>query len=634
MTVCARLLMTGVLFAAVEAVLAQQPPPAGHHHAATPPQSRPAATEATLPTSLDLSVIRRIPVQHDGRWMPLDTLARDMAESVTGKQNWLGEDPVLWLLAWTLEGPAWETWPLMPIRSAELRRELKLPADRAVFSYGELVSHGPLQAEMGKLSRMAGGKKKPDPLQSKVSDISKRLSIMEDIFTRQVLRPVPDPASTTARWRTLDEVQAGESPLHDAVLAAWARLQTAWADDDSAAFAAASTQLEQTLGALPAAYRPSSGRLSTELNYNRLRPFRTGWIVMVVAAVLAAVGLVLRKRSFDVLVTVAMVAGFAVLSYGLYLRWQIAGRIPAANMFESLLFLSWGAGAFAILSMFVLRDRFVPLTASFMGALALFLAEVLPLDEFIRPIAPVLLDTIWMSIHVPEIMVSYAVLALAMVIGHVLMAVMALAPGRKELIETIDRLHYWYVHIGMLLLGVGIMTGSMWAASSWGRYWGWDPKEVWSLVAFLAYLTIMHVRVDRERVPGWVYGLGAVLAFALLFLVLRRLAPLSVTSSVSLLAGLAAMGLFLFARGRFATALKGAVAFWLIIMTYVGVNYVLGSGLHSYGFGTGAVVRYMFLLGTLDLLLVAILTGIYLARHGWAALSREASLVADAGENA
>ena len=69
-------------------------------------------------------------------------------------------------------------------------------------------------------------------------------------------------------------------------------------------------------------------------------------------------------------------------------------------------------------------------------------------------------------------------------------------------------------------------------------------------------------------------------------------------------------------------------------MTYVGVNYVLGSGLHSYGFGTGAVVRYMFLLGTLDLLLVAILTGIYLARHGWAALSREASLVADAGENA
>jgi ABC-type transport system involved in cytochrome c biogenesis permease subunit len=99
---------------------------------------------------------------------------------------------------------------------------------------------------------------------------------------------------------------------------------------------------------------------------------------------------------------------------------------------------------------------------------------------------------------------------------------------------------YWYVHVGSILLVAGILSGSVWAASSWGRYWGWDPKEVWSLVAFLAYVAILHGRIDR----------------------------------------------FL---GPFGVAVASVVAFWTILMTYVGVNYILAAGLHSYGFGGSSV---------------------------------------------
>jgi ABC-type transport system involved in cytochrome c biogenesis permease subunit len=110
---------------------------------------------------------------------------------------------------------------------------------------------------------------------------------------------------------------------------------------------------------------------------------------------------------------------------------------------------------------------------------------------------------------------------------------------------------YWYTMVGAILLVAGILTGSMWASSSWGRYWGWDPKEVWSLVAFLAYMAIIHARAERLL-------------------------------------------------GSFGVAAWSIVAFQTILMTYLGVNFVLSSGLHSYGFGESNVVKAMLAVAVLE----------------------------------
>jgi ABC-type transport system involved in cytochrome c biogenesis permease subunit len=107
---------------------------------------------------------------------------------------------------------------------------------------------------------------------------------------------------------------------------------------------------------------------------------------------------------------------------------------------------------------------------------------------------------------------------------------------------------YWYIFAGSIFLIAGIITGSMWAASSWGRYWGWDPKEVWSLVAFLAYMAILHAKVERMI-------------------------------------------------GRFGVAVISIAAFQTILMTYLGVNFVLSTGMHSYGMGDSPVALWMFLAG-------------------------------------
>jgi ABC-type transport system involved in cytochrome c biogenesis permease subunit len=451
-----------------------------------------------------------------------------------------------------------------------------------------------------------------------VSDLNEKLLTLQDVFENQVIRPIPDPNDPLGKWQPIPAPTGNEAVDSASIAGAWQAVKTAFLANDAPGFASASNHLVSQLESLPAKHRPAPKLIAAELRYNHINPFRTAWMVMLVGAGLSALAMLVRRRWFDVLAVIGMLAGFVLLTYGLSLRWQIAGRIPAANMFESLLFLSWGMGAFAIVSMLVLRHRIVPLTASVMGAVALILADVLPLDHYIRPIPPVLLDTIWMSIHVPIIMVSYSVLALAVLIAHVNLVAMAVVPQKRRLAAAIDSLHYWYVLVGSILLLAGIITGSMWAASSWGRYWGWDPKEVWSLVAFLGYMAILHVRIDREKVSPWAYALGAAMIVALLIIVAWKLHALTGLTQWKLLglAGAAgAMAFFVLARSRFATAVKSILAFWLIIMTYVGVNYVLGIGLHSYGFGTGAVVRYMFLLGGIDLALVVACSALYFSRR-------------------
>jgi ABC-type transport system involved in cytochrome c biogenesis permease subunit len=395
---------------------------------------------------------------------------------------------------------------------------------------------------------------------------------------------------------------------------AWTALGAAFNADDGAVFAAAAGRLKAELGRFGTSAWPSLERLAQELRYNRLGLYRKAWTTLAIAALLAAVALRVRRRWFDGLAAAVTLVGLGLFTYGLSLRWAVAGRIPASNMFESLLFLSWGAAAFAFAAFFLFRQRSVPLTAATIAALALCLADRLPLDPFIRPVVPVLLDTFWMSVHVPVIMISYAVLAIAVLIAHVQLVATALLPPERPLTGALDRLLYGYILAGSLLLLVGIVTGSMWAASSWGRYWGWDPKEVWSLVALLGYMAIVHVRLDTTRRSGWALAVAGALTLAVFLTVALRLAPLTLGKALALAATAAAVAYFVLARSLFATAAKSIIAFWLIIMTYVGVNYVLGTGLHSYGFGFGAVATRMCQIGAADLGLVAVF-GIIHARR-------------------
>jgi cytochrome c-type biogenesis protein CcsB len=468
--------------------------------------------------------VRRLPVQHDGRVMPLDTLARETVREITGASSWRGEDPTATYTRWLFSPATGASVPVIKVGSKAFVRELGLPAGTTHAAFMQLVQI-PKLVELVQASRQAEAESRPRTgLLVDAEAIDKRLGLMQQTLQQQLARPIPVPDSPKAAW----SVPIGVSADIFTALATGPRSPD-W---------------------------PSAGQMDTEVFYNWLHPVRLAWIIL-----LASLGVCIaawRKQSplLDRAAFGILVAGFAMMSWGIQLRWVSGGRIPAANMYESMLFLAWGVGLFGIVAYVALRNRVVVINAAGMAALALILVDLLPIDKFIHPVAPVLAGTPWLAIHVPIIMVSYSILALGLVVAHMQIGFTIFKPGRVELIDRMYDLLYWYIFVGSLFLIAGIITGSMWAASSWGRYWGWDPKEVWSLVAFLAYMAILHAKLDRVI-------------------------------------------------GKFGVAAISIAAFQTILMTYLGVNFVLTTGKHSYGMGDTPVLMWMLLVAAAEVVFLA-----------------------------
>jgi ABC-type transport system involved in cytochrome c biogenesis permease subunit len=331
------------------------------------------------------------------------------------------------------------------------------------------------------------------------------------------------------------------------VLAAYSGLQAAYRSGDADRFAAASTDFFQTLDHVSKTFNayPNASAPEVELWYNRAVPFQKAWIFNLLAAVVLLGSLVLAGR--PAVSRVLYVGG--LLSYLTGMGWALAGftcrcwvtgRPPISNMYESVIFVAFMTSAFGLALELVYRQGMIALAASLVSWLGFVLADQLPLtlDPKISPLVAVLRSNYWLIIHVMTIVSSYAAFALAWGLGNINLGFILFAPGRQDTIKTLSKFSYRAIQIGVILLFLGTMLGGFWAAESWGRFWGWDPKEVWALIAFLCYIIPLHARY-----VGWVKDFGL--------------------------------------------AVCSVVCFAAVVMAWYGVNFVLAAGLHSYGFGGG-----------------------------------------------
>lgn len=492
-----------------------------------------AKVEAALvPPAEQVESLAALPVQFDGRAMPFETQARNAVWTITKKRAWPGIDPVAMVAGWVLDPQGWQNEPIVRLRS-DVAAIAGLPAGTRYASFRDLVSNRALREAMSAADQRSRGEEKPSPLDQHLTEVSDRLSTLSSYFRGEMLRIEPE-GEARAPWGAVRPASAGEL--------------VAMAD---------------AIRSRAPGHYPTRDQIARELTYNRAHSSMLAWWFLVPAAIAAGFTLSRDQKLWLWLARVGIVAGFAVMTWGIAERWLVAGRIPASNMYESMLFLGWGVGLFAVISL-LLGNRILIFNSAAMSALAMVLVDRLPMDPFIHPMPPVLSGTPWLAIHVPIIMVSYATLAIVTCFAHVVVGVEIFAPHRREMAHRWSQLAYWYIHVGSILLIAGILTGSIWAASSWGRYWGWDPKEVWSLVAFLAYMAILHARFDKQIED-------------------------------------------------FGVAAGSIAAFWMILMTYLGVNYVLASGLHSYGFGSSNLVMTMAIVAAVEILFVG---------AGWVAVRR------------
>jgi len=513
------------------------------------------AAVLVLPSPLragpELGPLRTIAIQDGGRLKPLDTFARETARRVsgavpfTGGESVRGLDPMEWLLAMMADPARWRQEPIVKVSHAGVRASAGLPpkADQR-YSFAELTTHAGFLAAADKVHEKLRQDReaKLDPVEREVSSLYDTLAVMAGIFSGEALRIVPHPTDKNGAWFSLADLDNVAQPPIQRIKTLTAALIAAYQSDDRASLGAAASALSRRLAELAPATYPPAKELGVEVQYNRIKPFRLAWIAYLFGFLLLLASFPLGARWAGRSGLGLVLLGFALHACGMGLRVYISGRPPVTNMYESVVWVAWGAMLFALVFEAVYKARYFAVAAAGLATLCLILADNVPiLDGSIEPLVPVLRDNMWLTVHVLTITLGYAAFLLAMGLGHVNLGLYFFAPGKTALFKTLSLFLYRALQVGTLLLATGTMLGGVWASYSWGRFWGWDPKETWAFIALLGYLAILH-----SRFVGWIREFGM--------------------------------------------AVGSILGFLLVLMAWYGVNFVLGTGLHSYGFGSGGYV--------------------------------------------
>jgi cytochrome c-type biogenesis protein CcsB len=515
-------------------------------------------------SGLDFHQFGLLAIQDGGRRKPIDTFARETLIRITGRSAYADKAGRKWqpndfIFSAALETHDWRTEPMVLISLGQLKEKLGLnEADRR-FSFAQLVASAELQRLTNEAHALKRAERTLNRVQQEALSVSDRLALLANVMNGSALLIVPAPKSETDPWVVPPEFPRYYSETQFAPIQIELQtMATSYVQAEGFNFSRAASRLRESLRALSPSVYPQDRQLRLEYFHNHFEAFyRAIWfyglafLILLIAHVRGG-GRLLRNVGI-------LTASFAIAFHasGIVMRCLIAGRPPVTNMYESIIWVSFAVSFFGMIFFARYRTTVYLLAALPVSLIALLLVHQMPIamPSNIDPLVPVLRDNFWLTVHVLTITLSYAAFALAMGFGHILLWRYARNPASARADAP---MHFWLyrvLQLGVLLLAAGTILGGVWANYSWGRFWGWDPKETWALIALLCYLTTLH-----GRLAGWWTEFGLVVA--------------------------------------------SVVCFLAVLMAWYGVNFVLGKGLHSYGFGIGGET-YVAIGVVLDLLFVA-----------------------------
>jgi cytochrome c-type biogenesis protein CcsB len=510
-------------------------------------------------SALDFKQWGLLAIQDGGRRKPVDTFARETLIKITGRstytsgaKTWQATDFILSML---LDTHDWKKEPMILVSLGDLRHRLGLAEEQRLFSFNQLTALPELNALANQAHALRKAEKPLDRLQNEVMSVTERLSLFARVMDGSAFLLAPAPEKATDPW--IVPPAFAQYYNEQQFVPAQTQLQTmanAYVKGDSFAFSRAANQLRDVLRQLSPKIYPEESQLRLEYFYNHWDGFyRAAWCYGVALLLLAIAHLrgrasvaaslreaPVRRSYLKIAGVILAVAGLLFHASGIAMRCLIAGRPPVTNMYESIIWVSFAVSFFGMIFFARYRTPVYLLAALPVSLVALLLVHQMPIamPSSIDPLVPVLRDNFWLTIHVLTITLSYAAFALAMGFGHILLFRYARNPVSARADQS---MHFWLyrvLQLGVILLAAGTILGGVWANYSWGRFWGWDPKETWALIALLCYILTLH-----GRLAGWWTQFGLVVA--------------------------------------------SVVCFLAVLMAWYGVNFVLGKGLHSYGFGIG-----------------------------------------------
>lgn len=493
-------------------------------------QSKPALSREAI------QAVNQIIVQHAGRHKPFASFSREVLDAITGHPQWAGEEPSQTVISIIADPDSWNQEEMVAIPFVPLREPVGMNPKSKRISYSDLVASRKLMRLLPAIVQKQQQDEKLSMLENETMDAFQRFVTLSNLLDQKI-EAVP-PVSGQGSWLSISEPEGYPGEKQMQFRQSWSALLSAVKRNDSPVVAAAAREFSAAMRqANPSAY-PEAWRINLELFYYQAAPFVLARLLYLFAAIGIGMSLAwpkekkgMRKRIGFAL----LAAAFLVHTAGIALRVIIGGRPPVSNFFETMLWLPYVAVLAALVFERIYKAKYFAIAASILAFIVLLLADYVPLDSSITPVVAVLRSNLWLTIHVLTIVASYGAIALAAVLAHIYGWMFLLGRHRGRPLKNLDLFLYRSIQVGVVLLAGGIMLGAVWANASWGRYWGWDPKETWALITLLWYIAILH-----GRFAGWLRGVGV--------------------------------------------ALATIAGFFLLLMTYYGVSFYL-VGLHSYAGG-------------------------------------------------
>ncbi|MCC8359041.1 cytochrome c biogenesis protein [Salinimicrobium sediminilitoris] len=533
--------------------LAQEDEHAHENPLAVPKARIDSIIKANVVSEEHAAAFGRLVVQDaGGRMKPINTYSSELLRKLSKSDDYEGLTSDQVMVSMTENPTVWYNVPIINVKkdNDSIRHIVGVPEDQKHLALTNFFDREG-NYKLGPYLERAYMASVPNQFEKDFIETDRRVNLLYNALQGKILRIFPIPEHENNKWVSYPEAAEAGFKGMDSVYTRqilpmyFNALQIAKETGDYA-------QANELLSSIKGFQKkfgeeviPSEKKIETEILYNKYDVFRNLFWMYMLAGVLMLIFVIVQIfkdskiiRALIKLSTVSIIIFFALHTAGLIARWYISGHAPMSDAYESMIYVAWATMLFGLL--FGRKSYLTIASTAFVTAMILMIAHWNWMDPSIANLQPVL-DSYWLMIHVSVIVGSYGPFTLGMILGAVALLLMIFTTKKNKkrmdlTIKEITIITEMALTIGLVMLTIGNFLGGQWANESWGRYWGWDPKETWALVSIMVYAFVIHMRLVPGMRSRWLFNFMAVISFA------------------------------------------------SIMMTYFGVNFYL-SGLHSYASG-------------------------------------------------
>jgi cytochrome c-type biogenesis protein CcsB len=507
-----------------------------------------------------------------GRMKPLNTFSSELLRKVSKSDSYknLNSDQVM--LSITKDPLLWYNIPIIYLKRGNdsLRKITGRSKNDKYAAFVDFFDENG-NYKLAKFLERAYKSSLPNQFEKDFIETDRKVNLMYSALDGNILKIFPIPNDENNKWVSFKELDINDFKGIDTlyvknILPLY--LGSLQKDIESNDYANSKRILESIRGfqtKYGASILPSEDKIKAEILYNKYDIFRSLFSWYMYVGTLMFVFLIFQifynNKFLNYFITASKYVIFILFvlqTLGLIARGYISGHAPWSDAYESMIYVAWATVGIGLA--FGRKSDLTIASTSFVASMILMIAHWNWMDPEIANLVPVL-DSYWLMIHVSVIVGSYGPFTLGMILGIVSLILILITnkKNKKKIdlnLKELTIINELALTVGLIMLTIGNFLGGQWANESWGRYWGWDPKETWALISIMIYAFVLHMRL----IPGL--------------------------------------------RGKWAFNLMSIIAFASIVMTYFGVNFYL-TGLHSYASGDKVItpnfvyysVVFVFVLG-------------------------------------